>query len=102
MRTVFSLFLLLLATAGSLPTPGYAEERRFLTTAGFDNLTENFQNEDIIDFKFIGKVESQTNNFLKSSVLAHLHDFFSKTNRFTNLYAQSLRKKNLEPNSWFK
>ena len=31
-----------------------------------------------------------------------LHDFFSKTNRFTNLYAKSLRKKNLGPNSWLK
>ena len=47
MRTVFSLLLFLLATAGSLPTPGYAEERRFLTTVGFVNLTENFQNEEV-------------------------------------------------------
>ena len=31
-----------------------------------------------------------------------LHEIFSKTNRFTSLYAKLLReKKNLEPNSWF-
>ena len=29
-------------------------------------------------------------------------NIFSKTNRFTNLYDKSLRKKNLEPNSWLK
>ena len=61
MRTVFSLLLLLLATAGSLPTPGYAEERRFLTTAGFVNLIENFQNEEIE----ICMVEELTNEDLR-------------------------------------
>ena len=61
MRTVFSLLLLLLATAGSLPTPGYAEERRFLTTAGFVNLTENFQNEEVE----ICMVEELTNEDLR-------------------------------------
>ena len=47
MRTVFSFLLLLLATGGSLPTPGYPEERRFLATAGVGNLTENFRNEEV-------------------------------------------------------
>ena len=47
MRTVFSLLLLLLATAGTLTTPGYTEEIRFLATAGFVNLTENFRNEEV-------------------------------------------------------
>ena len=47
MRTVLSFLLLLLATAGSLPTPGYTEERRFLATAGFGNLGENFRNEEV-------------------------------------------------------
>ena len=51
------------------------------------------------DFKFIGKVESQTNIFLNVQFSLILHDFVSKTNRFTYLYAKSLRKKNLEPNS---
>ena len=50
----------------------------------------------IIDFKFIAKVEFQTNNFQKKSVFAHLTCFFSsKTNRFTNLYAKLLREKKL-------
>ena len=53
----------------------------------------------ITDFKFIGKVEFQTNSFQKISVLAHFRWFFSsKTNRFTNLYAKLLREKKLEPN----
>ena len=47
MRTVFSLLLLLLATTGSLPTPGYREESRYLATAGFGNITENFRNEEV-------------------------------------------------------
>ena len=50
----------------------------------------------------MGKVESQTNIVYKVQFLLILHEHFSKTNRFTNLYAKSLRKKNLEPNSWFK
>ena len=50
------------------------------------------------DFKFISKVESQTNIFFyKISVLAHLNDFLSKTNRFTNLYAKLLREKTWSP-----
>ena len=47
------------------------------------------------DFKFIGKVESQTNIYYKISVLAHLNAFFSKTNMFTNLNNKLLRKKKL-------
>ena len=38
-------------------------------------------------------------NRLQIQFLLILHDFFSKTNRFTNLYAKLLRKENLEPNS---
>ena len=50
------------------------------------------------DFKFIGKVEFQTNYFQKVQFLVILHDIFLKTNMFTNLYAKLLRgKKNLEP-----
>ena len=48
----------------------------------------------ITDFKFTGKIESQTNIFVKVQFLLILHDFFSKTNRFINLYAKLLRKKN--------
>ena len=44
------------------------------------------------DFNFIGTVESQTDNFLKKSVLAHVNEIFSKTNRFTSLFAKLLRK----------
>ena len=40
--------------------------------------------------------------FFKVQFLLILHEHFSKTNRFTNLYAKSLRKKKLEPNSWLK
>ena len=40
--------------------------------------------------------------FKKVQFLLILHEHFSKTNRFTNLYAKSLRKKKLEPNSWLK
>ena len=47
MRAVFSLLLLVLAYAGTLPTEGYREERRFLATAGFINLTDNFRNEEV-------------------------------------------------------
>ena len=52
------------------------------------------------DFKFIGKVESKTNNWRrKKSVLAYFTWFFSsKTNRFPNLYAKLLRKKTLNLN----
>ena len=46
-QAVFSLLLLLLASAGTLPTEGYREERRFLATAGFINLADNFRNEEI-------------------------------------------------------
>ena len=47
------------------------------------------------DFKFIGKVESQLRpiTIKKIKFLLILHNFFSKTNRFTNLYAKPLRKK---------
>ena len=45
------------------------------------------------DFKFIGKVESQTNIFWKVQFLLILHEHFSKPDRFTNSYAKSLRKK---------
>ena len=54
------------------------------------------------DIKFIGKVESQTNNWKQIQFLLILHDFFlSKNNNFANLCAKLLRKKNFEPNSWF-
>ena len=45
------------------------------------------------DFKFIDKVESQTNNWRKKfSSCSFYMDFFSKTNIFTNLYAKLFRK----------
>ena len=40
--------------------------------------------------------------FLNVQFSLILHEIFSKTNWFTNVYAKSLRKKNLEPNSQFK
>ena len=61
------------------------------------------QKDGITDFKFIGKVESQTNDFYKNFSFSSYYIFFSsKTNRFSNFYAKLLRKKTLEPNSWLK
>ena len=54
------------------------------------------------DFKFIGKVESQTNIFLKSSVLAHFTWTFFKKPICSLIYMPNHSGKNLEPNSWFR
>ena len=45
------------------------------------------------DFKFTGTVESKNNIFEKIQFLLILHEIFSKTNKFTSLYAKLIKKK---------
>ena len=49
------------------------------------------------DFKFIGKVESQTNNFYKISVVAHFKFFLPPKLIGSLIYMPNYSGKNLEP-----
>ena len=50
--------------------------------------------------EFAKKIQNLIFRWFYHSDLLYMN-FFSKINNFTNLYAKLLKKKNLEPNSWF-
>ena len=56
----------------------------------------------ITDFKFIGTVESQTNNFFLNQFILILHEIFTRPLDSLVYMPNYPGKIKLEPNSWFK